>query len=65
MWRLLTGLIADGVYNYLEKENLIPKEQKGCRKCSKGTADLLSIDRMILREERTRKKNLAVSWVGY
>ena len=57
MWKLLTGIIADQMYNYLETNNLLPEEQKGCRKCSKGTADLLCIDRMILREVRARKKN--------
>ena len=63
IWKLLTGLIADEVYNYLETENLLPEEQKGCRRHSKGTADLLYIDRMILKE--VRKKNLGVGWIDY
>ena len=65
MWKLLTGMIADQMYNYLETNNLLPEEQKGCRKRSKGTADLLYIDRMILREERARKKNLGIGWIDY
>ena len=65
IWKFLTGLIADEVYNYLVKENLLPEEQKGCRKNSKGTAVLLYIDRMIPREVRMRKKNLAVGWIDY
>ena len=65
MWKLLTGVIADQMYNYLETNNLLPEEQKGCRKRSKGTADLLYIDRMILREVRARKKNLGVGWIDY
>ena len=65
MWKLLTGMIADQMYNYLETNNLLPEEQKGCRKRSEGTADLLYIDRMILREVRARKKNLGVGWIDY
>ena len=65
IWKLLTGLIADEVYNYLETENLLPEEQKGCRRHSKGTADLLYIDRVILKYVRMRKKNLAVGWIDY
>ena len=65
MWKSLTGIIADQVHNYLDTNNLLPEEQKGCRKRSKGTADLLYIDRMILREVHTRKKKLGVGWIDY
>ena len=44
---------------------LLPEEQKGCRRKSKRTDDLLFIDKMILREVRMRKKNLVVAWIGY
>ena len=43
----------------------MPEEQKGCRRKCKGTGDLLFIDKMILQEERMRKKNLAVAWIDY
>ena len=41
MWKLLTGIIAEYVYEFLDTENLLPDEQKGCRKNSQGTMDLL------------------------
>ena len=44
---------------------LLPEEQKGCRRKCKGTGDLLFIDKMILREVRVRKKNLAVVRINY
>ena len=28
MWKLLTGIIAEELYTYLERENLLPEEQK-------------------------------------
>ena len=41
MWKLLTGIIADQIYAHLDQEKLLPEEQKGCRKGSRGTNDLL------------------------
>ena len=64
-WKLLTALVSDEIYSFLEKNQLLPEEQKGCRRRSRGTADQLYIDRMILREVRMRKKNLAMGWIDY
>ena len=65
VWKLLTGILADEIYDYLEKEMLLPQEPKGRIRRFKSTVDLLFIDNMILREMRMRKKNLAVAWIHY
>ena len=65
VWKLLTSILADEIYDYLEKNMLLPEDQKRCRRKCKGTGDLLFIDKMILREVRMRKKNLAVAWIDY
>ena len=44
---------------------LFPNEQKGCRKGSRGTAELLYIDQHILNESKNRRKNLAMAWIDY
>ena len=54
-------LIADQVYGHLDEQNMLPKKQKGCRKISIGTNDLLYIDRALIREDKFRKKNLAMT----
>ena len=48
MWKLLAGVTADQIYAHLDQEKLLPEEQKGCRKGSRGTNDLLYIDRKYL-----------------
>ena len=48
MWKLLTGVIAD--HAHLDQEKLLPEEQKGCRKGSRGTDNLLYIDRAVITE---------------
>ena len=48
MWKLLTGVIAESMYEYFERNNILPEEQKGCRRKSRGTKDQLLIDKVIL-----------------
>jgi flavorubredoxin len=44
---------------------LIPKEQKGCRRGTKGCKDQLLISKAILQECKRRKKNLSMVWIDY
>ena len=44
MWKLLTNVITDQIYAHLDQEMLLPEEQKGCRKGSRGTSNLLYIE---------------------
>ena len=64
-WKLLKALLSDEIYLFLEKNQLLPEEQKGCRRKSRGTGDQLYIDKMILREVKVKKKSLAISWIDY
>ena len=65
MWKLLPGVIADQIDGLLDQQKLLPEEQKGCKKRSRGTNDLLYIDRAVLREVKSQKNNLAMMWIDY
>ena len=39
MWKLFTGIISEDMYCFMKNENLLPEEQKGCRRKSRGTKD--------------------------
>ena len=65
MWKLMTGIIAENLYKMLEESDILPMEQKGCRRKSTGTKDQLLINKMILNDCRMRHKNLAMAWVDY
>ena len=54
MWKILTAQISEEMYDLLTSRGLFPDEQKGCRKGSRGTAELLYIDQHILNESRNR-----------
>ena len=61
MWKLLTGIISEDMYCFMENENLLLEEQKGCRRKSRGTKDKLLIDKAILKDCRKRRTNLAMT----
>ena len=65
MWKLLTGVISEDMYCLMKNENLLPEEQKGCRRKSRGTKDQLLIDKTILKDCRKRRTNLAMAWIDY
>ena len=65
MRKLLTGVIADQIYARLDQEKLLPEEQKGRRKGSRGTNNLLYIGRAVIKEVKPRNKNLSMAWIDY
>jgi hypothetical protein len=65
MWKLLTGIISDKLYEHLESQNIIGNEQMGCRRCTRGTKDHLMLDKAIMTDSKKRKTNLAMCWVDY
>ena len=61
LWKLLTAVLADELYRHLDEKNLLPWEQKGCRKGSRGTKDQLLIDKMIVKNCKRRLTSLGVA----
>ena len=64
-WKILTAQIRENIYYLLTSGGLFPDEQKGCRKGSRDTTELLYIDQHILNESKTRRKKLAMAWIDY
>ena len=62
MWKLLIGVIADQIYGHLDQQKLLPEEKTRWRKTSTGSNDLLYIDWPVIREIKSRKKNLPITW---
>ena len=59
------GVIADRIYPHLDQEKLLPEEQKGCRKSCRGTNNLLYIDAAVIKEVKSRNRNLTMAWIDY
>ena len=65
MWKLLTGIMGEKLYQHLERNGLPADEQKGCRKGSRGTKDQLLVNKAILKNCRRRLTNLSMAWIDY
>ena len=63
MWKILTAQKREKMYYSLISRGLFPNGQKGYRKGSGGTEELLYIDKHI--ESKNRRKNLAMAWIDY
>ena len=63
--KLLTGVIANQIYGHLDQQKLLQEEQKGSRRRSRGTNDLLYSDGAVIREVMSRKNNLAMTWIDH
>ena len=64
-YKLLKSIISRRLQKYMDNENLLPKEQKGCSSGTKGCKDQLLISKAILRECKSRKKSLSMAWIVY
>ena len=65
MWRTLTAKIWEEIYYSLISHGLFHEEQKGCRKGTEWTGELLWIDQHILKESKIRPTNLAMLLIDY
>ena len=65
MYKILTSVISERTYNFLESHDLLPREQKGCRRGSYGCKDQLLINKAIIEEVKSKKRNLTTAWIDY
>ena len=60
LWKLLTCIVAHDAYTHLEKNNLLPKEQKSCRRNSRSTKDQLLTDKTVMKNCKRQKVGLSM-----
>ena len=65
MWKLLTGVIAEDMYDSFDQDKLLLEEQKGCTRKSRVTKDQLLIDKTVLKDCKKRHTNLSMAWEDY
>ena len=64
LWKLLTGIITDKLYEHTENQDLLPEQQKDCRQRSHGTKDQL-IHKAVIKNCRRRNTNLNMAWIDF
>lgn len=65
IYKLLTSILTHRAYAHLDANNLLPEEQKGCRKGSYGCKDQLLINKMITEHATKHRQNLSTAWIDY
>ena len=65
MFKILTSILTEHTYTFLDSNDILPTEQKGCRRGSYGCKDQLLVNKMILENCHTRHSNLSTAWFDY
>ena len=65
MYKILTSIITGRTCNFLDNNNILPTEQKGCKSVSNSCKDQLLINKMMLENSRSSCKNLSNAWIDY
>ena len=64
-YKLLTGMLADRLYDHLYNNQLMEDEQKGGKRETLGTKDHLLLNKTILEDCRRRGRNISMAWIDY
>ena len=64
-YKLLTGLVGKFMKNHATENNIWDEGQLGAAEGVLGTVDHLIIDRCIMEEVKTQRRNLAVAFSDY
>ena len=65
MYSALTEITARKSSAHLEKQNLLPAEQKVCHLGCKGRKNHFMISKSIYEECNKRRNNLRIDWIDY
>ena len=65
MYKILTSILTERTYTFLDSNDILPTEQKGCKRGSYGCKDQLLVDKMVLENCHTRHSNLSTAWIDY
>ena len=59
----MAGVISEHLYSFLDKDNILPEEQKGYKRNSRGTKDQVLLDKVVIRDWPRRSTTLAIAWI--
>ena len=63
MWKILTAQIREKIYYSLTSRGLFHDDQKGCRKGSRGTAELHTSTHPKWEQDKTEKTSYGPDWL--
>ena len=64
-YKLITSVLTNRLYNWVSENDILPYEQKGCRRKARGCKDHLLLDKTIMEDAKRKKKNVSFMWIDY
>ena len=64
-YKLLSAIITDKIHLFLNENDILPIEQKGCKKNCYGCKDQLMINKAIIETCKKKHHNLSAAWIDY
>ena len=64
-YKILTSILSERTYTFIENNEVFPLEQKGCKKGSYGCKDQLLINKMLLEHCKSKHRNMSMAWIDY
>ncbi|XP_044760856.1 uncharacterized protein LOC123318302 [Coccinella septempunctata] len=65
VYKLLTGVLTRHIWRHVNKNNILAKEQGGCRGDTRGCKELLITDYVIAKQVKKKQRSISVAWVDY
>ena len=65
IFKLLTLMLTNRIYDHVTVNYILPFEQKGCRRRARGCKDHLLLDKAIVEDCKRRKKKASYMWIDY
>ncbi|KAL1448319.1 hypothetical protein WDU94_012418 [Cyamophila willieti] len=65
MYKLLTSILKNKIYDHIQQHKILCKEQNGVRPQSNGCKELLIIDTVISKQAKIKNKNISIAWIDY
>lgn len=65
LYKIITSVITNSIYDHLIEQNILTDEQKGCRKNSRGCKEQLIMDSVVLQQAFKEHRNLHTCFVDY
>lgn len=65
IYKILTGTITRHLWKHVNANNILAKEQNGCRRNAMGCKELLVIDSIITKQASRKLRNLSMAWIDY
>jgi len=65
VWKIFSACLSNQIYNHLQRNKILPNEQKGCIKRSMGTVEQLLIDKAVTNYAKKKKISQYVAWIDF